>query len=158
VASAIDASSQQTSGEAEVVLLQTQDELLVGVGSDHTDRAHEAVDVDESKAMCAKPIGGVVWRYADVAPHWDELRLRSWTTDDTDRRLYQEGTLAEFLTVGALLGELRDSGFPDLRGTVVFGGTLPTLSGLSYGKRFESELHDPVLGRSISCTYDVSVP
>jgi hypothetical protein len=158
VTSTLRASGPETSGEVEVTLLHADDGLLVGIGSDHTDRAHEAIDVDESKGMCAKPIGSSVWRYEDVAAHWDELVLRSWTTETTGRRIYQEGTLASFLTVDALLHELYQAGFADLRDTVVFGGTLPTRSGLSYGSRFECQLTDPVLGRSITCAYDVVVP
>ncbi len=89
---------------------------------------------------------------------WDELELRSWTTEGIDRRLYQEGTLAEFLPVDELQDELRDAGFDDRGGTVVFGGTLPTLGGLAFGQRFEIELRDPVLDRSISWSYLVSGP
>jgi hypothetical protein len=152
----VQASGAQTSGEAEFVLLPSQDGLLVGVGSDHTDRAHEAVNVDESKAMCPKPIARQVWRYDEVSAHWDRLELRSWVTDTGGRRLYQEGRLEALLSVGALLVELAAAGYVDLAGLAVFGGTLPTHGGLVYGHRFEVELHDPVLGRRLGCTYDVA--
>jgi hypothetical protein len=155
---AIDASGPETSGEVEVVLVHTDGEMLVGVGSDHTDRAHEAIDIDNAKKMCSKPVAPKVWRHGDVAGHWDELELRSWTTDGAGRRLYQEGTLAEFLPVDALLDELRDAGFDHGAGTVVFGGTLPTRGGLSFGQRFEMELRDPVLDRSVASSYVVAVP
>ena len=157
VTDTVEAGGPETSGEVEVVLFHSGDDLLVGVGSDHTDRAHEAVDVAESKARCAKPVAPVVWRYRDIVWHWDELELRSWTTDDEGRRLYQEGTLAEFLPVTGLLDELGEAGFADLADTVVFGGTLPTLGGLACGHRFEFELRDPVLDRSISADYAVRV-
>jgi hypothetical protein len=154
---AIEVSGSETSGEVEVVLVQGDEELLVGVGSDHTDRAHEAIDIDEAKQMCSKPVARQVWRHGDVAGHWDQLELRSWTTDGADRRLYQEGTLAEFLPVDALLDELRDAGFDHRAGTVVFGGTLPTRGGLSFGQRFEMELRDPILDRSVASSYAVAV-
>ncbi len=32
------------------------DELFVGVGSDHTDRKAETINVSLSKQMCAKPV------------------------------------------------------------------------------------------------------
>lgn len=149
------ASGPETSGEVEVVLLQSAIGLLVGVGSDHTDRAHEAIDVDESKGMCAKPISRHVWRYEDVASHWDHLELRSWTTAGSERVLYQEGSLAAFLTVETLISELAAAGYPDLNRTVVFGGTLPCIDGLSCGERFDIELRDPVLGRALSWAYNV---
>jgi hypothetical protein len=155
---AIEVSGTETSGEVEVVLVQGDEALLVGVGSDHTDRAQEAIDIDQAKGMCSKPVARGVWRHSDVAGHWDQLELRSWTTDGADRRLYQEGTLAEFLPVDALLDELRDAGFDHRAGTVVFGGTLPTRGGLSFGQRFEMELRDPVLERSVASSYVVAVP
>jgi Protein of unknown function (DUF2848) len=158
VTDAVTASGPRTSGEVEVVLVRSHAELLVGVGSDHTDRAWEATDVDEAKRRCPKPVAPRMWRYEDVADHWDELELRSWTTGAGDRQLYQEGTLAELLAVDGLLAELRGAGFDNIAGTVVFGGTVPTLGGLACGERFEIELGDPVLGRSISWGYAVHVP
>lgn len=155
VADVVVASGPQTSGEVEVVLLLTDREFLVGVGSDHTDRAHEAIDVAESKAMCAKPLAPAVWCYRDVVAHWETLELRSWTSDGTGRRPYQEGTLGEFLPVDALLDELAEAGHEERAGTVIFGGTLPTLGGVAYGDRFEFELRDPILDRSISGGYGV---
>lgn len=157
VTDAIEASGPETSGEIEVVFFRGDEGLLVGVGSDHTDRACEAIDIDESKRRCPKLVAPLVWRHRDVTGHWDELELRSWTTEGNDRRLYQEGTLAEFLPVDELFDELRDTGFDDRGGTVVFGGTLPTLAGLVFGQRFEIELRDPVLDRSISWSYLVAV-
>ena len=38
---------------------------------------------------------------------------------------------------------------------LIFGGTLPTIGGFNFGQRFEVELHDPVLDRSLTCAYDV---
>lgn len=153
--SRVQVTGTETSGEAEFFLLLTPEGVLVGAGSDHTDRAHEAVNVDESKAMCPKPIARQVWPYAEVSPHWDRLELRSWVTDAAGRRLYQEGPLEALLPVGALLEELASAGHVDLAGHAVFGGTLPTHGGLVYGHHFEVELHDPVLGRSLTCAYDV---
>ena len=54
---AIDVVGAHSSGEVEVVLIQTaSDGLLVGIGSDHTDRRVESYDVAVSKQMCAKPV------------------------------------------------------------------------------------------------------
>jgi hypothetical protein len=66
-----------SSGEVEFVLAQFDGELWVGVGSDHTDRKAETYNVTVSKQMCEKPIAAEFWAYADVAPHWDQLVMRS---------------------------------------------------------------------------------
>jgi hypothetical protein len=155
---ALRVSGPETSGEAELYLLPTPEGLLVGVGSDHTDRAHEAIDVDESKRMCPKAVSGEVWRYEDLKDHWDQVEIRSWVTDGGQRQLYQEGRLDVFLAVDDLLNELRAAGHADLDETIVFGGTLPTHGGVVYGERFEVELRDPVLNRRLTCGYDVLVP
>ena len=154
--SAVTVNGSQTSGEAEVYLVPLPDGLLVGVGSDHTDRAHEAIDVNESKALCPKPVSRSVWRYEDVRDHWDRLELRSWMTESDTRRLYQEGRLEALLGVDALLAELKAAGHGDLVGHAVFGGTLPALGGLAFGRRFEVELFDPVLDRRLGCAYDIA--
>src|SRR5262249_12497441 len=56
-------SGAETSGEVEFFLVPTPDGLLVGVGSDHTDRHHEAIDVAESKTLCSKVLSRHVWRH-----------------------------------------------------------------------------------------------
>src|SRR5476651_63057 len=54
----IDVVGAHSSGEVEVVLIQSaRDGLLVGIGSDHTDRRVESYDVAVSKQVCAKPVG-----------------------------------------------------------------------------------------------------
>ncbi|MBT7957142.1 MAG: DUF2848 family protein, partial [Rhodospirillaceae bacterium] len=57
---------EDTSGEAEFVLLGTADGMLVGVGSDHTDRKVEAYSIAVSKQMCPKVMAPEVWKYEDV--------------------------------------------------------------------------------------------
>ena len=148
-------SGAETSGEAEFVLLTTAGERLVTVGSDHTDRALERIDVDRSKAACPKVVSREAWRYEDVADHWDALEIRSWSTRDGARRLYQEGTLGGFMEVDRLIRELADMGQPDAEGRALFGGTLPLRGEFEYGERFEAELRDPVLGRALSVGYAV---
>jgi len=144
-----------TSGEAEFVLVPSPHGLLVGVGSDHTDRAHEAIDVAESKARCGKVMSVEVWPLHALEAHWDRLELRAWTSDGHERRLYQEGCLASLLEPASLLQEVERAGLPTTAGALIFGGTLPTLGGFAFGRRFEAELHDPVLGRRLHCAYNV---
>lgn len=148
-------SGPKTSGEAEFCLFVHEGRVLVGVGSDHTDRQHETVDVTESKAMCPKPVSSTVWDLADVEDHWDVLELRSWITDQRGRRIYQDGKVDSMMTVPDLLAALRDAGYADLNDRLVFGGTLPTAEGFVFGTRFEVELRDPVLNRTLSHGYDI---
>jgi hypothetical protein len=143
-----------SSGEAEFFVLHSPLGVLVGVGSDHTDREHEAIDVAASKARCGKVISRHVWRLSDVATHWDALELRAWTTDDQGRHLYQSGRLDALLGVPDLLAEVEAAGIVAAR-KLIFGGTLPTIGGFNFGQRFEVELHDPVLDRRLTCAYDV---
>ncbi|HTE86823.1 MAG TPA: DUF2848 family protein [Dehalococcoidia bacterium] len=154
-AAAIEVSGPDTSGEVEVCLVPLGKELLVGLGSDHTDRKQEAVDIGESKTLCQKPVSRTFWRYDDVRDHWDTIEIRSWAFAGATRQLYQEGTLHEFMCVDDLLDELKRLGHADLDGRYIFGGTIPTLGGLVCGGRFEAELRDPVLDRTLTCAYDV---
>src|SRR5215213_8743270 len=52
--------------------------MWIGVGSDHTDRKVETIGVTLSKQMCAKPVSARLWRYDEVAPHFEKLLLRSF--------------------------------------------------------------------------------
>jgi hypothetical protein len=152
----IDVVGTHSSGEVEVVLIQTaSDGLLVGIGSDHTDRRVESYDVAVSKQMCAKPVSAALWRYADVASHWDSLIARSWRIDgDAGQELYQEGTLARLLHPQDLI----ERGFGAAHmppGSVMFCGTQAVLGELSASAGYALELHDPVLGRSLRHRYMV---
>jgi Protein of unknown function (DUF2848) len=152
----IDVVGAHSSGEVEVVLIQTaSDGLLVGIGSDHTDRRVQSYDVTVSKQMCAKPVSATLWRYADIAPHWDSLIARSWRIDgDPDRMLYQEGTLARLLHPEELIERgFGAGGMPP--GSAMFCGTQAVLGNLSASAGYELELHDPVLGRSLRHRYMV---
>jgi hypothetical protein len=155
VADKLVVATSETSGEAEFVLLPSPDGWLVGVGSDHTDRAHEVIDVAESKAMCGKVVSREVWRLRVLEQHWDELELRAWSTDGQGRRIYQEGRLQTLLTPSQLLEEVQHAGLTTAR-SLVFSGTLPTIGGLACGNYFEVELYDPVLDRRLRCAYTIS--
>ena len=63
----------RTSGEAEWALVVggSADDLLVTAACDHTDRALEVHGVAWSKQSAPDVIGGLAWRWADVA---DRLR------------------------------------------------------------------------------------
>ena len=71
-----------SSGEVETFVFMHEGELCVSLTSDHTDRKLETVSVALSKHVCAKPVGRVAWRFADLAAHWDELEIHSTITED----------------------------------------------------------------------------
>ena len=143
-----------SSGEVEFVLIGWQGRILVGLGSDHTDRKVEAYSVTVSKQMCDKVMAPVLWELKDVIGHWDQMILRSWAWIDGERVLYQEGTLDGMLPVKDLIE--RGFGGKDLPdGCAMFGGTFAAKGGIRPADRFEYELEDPVLKRSIRHAYDV---
>lgn len=154
-ASAIQVLGTASSGEVEFFLLALEDGLWVGVGSDHTDRKVEAYDIAVSKQMCAKPIGAELWRFEDVADHWDELILRSSLRDGEDRQSYQEGTVANMLSPDALIQIYSPQTKVLEPGTLMFCGTLAVKGAVRPAQAFEAELFDPVRGRRITCNYRV---
>ncbi len=153
--SAIEVIGGDSSGEVEPVVIRHDGKLYVGVGSDHTDRKLETHGVALSKQICDKPIAATVWPYEEVAGHWDSLVLRSYATIDGQRVLYQEGGTAALIHIQELMDGCRAGGLADE--TVMFGGTIPAIGGIRPASRFEGELHDPVLGRTIKFGYDIKI-
>ena len=105
--------------------------------------------------MCAKPIAATAWRYEDVRPHWDQLMLRSDVRHGGERQLYQEGFVATMRPPEELI-KLYTGGGTLPAGTAMFCGTLAVHGNIAFADRFEMELNDPVLGRTISHAYTIS--
>jgi hypothetical protein len=135
-----------TSGEVEFVLIRTNDDLRVAVGSDHTDRKAETISVTLSKQLCAKPVSRESWAYAEVKPHWEQLVLRAWA----DGELYQEGPVSAMRTPEDLMAR-----HPMQTGSAMFGGTLAAKGGIRPAARFRMELEDPVLERRLRHEYAI---
>jgi hypothetical protein len=147
-ASRIECSGNDSSGEVEFVLFGAAGRVYVGVGSDHTDRKVETYSVTVSKQMCDKPLAGVVWPLDEVISHWDDIVLRSFARIGGERVLYQEGRLDGMLPVADLVQRgFGGAGLPD--GCAMFGGTFAAKGGIRSASRFEFEIGDPVLRRSI---------
>lgn len=144
-----------TSGEVECLLVSRDDGLWVGLASDHTDRALERTSVAKSKQVCHKPVASALWHFSDVEPHWDRLELRSFIDVDGRREPYQAGTAAAMLPPQLLMKDLIARGGSFGPGTAMFCGTLASLSAIRPSPRFEMELHDPVLGRTLRHAYRV---
>ena len=152
----IEVCGSDSSGEVEFVLIGWQGRVFVGLGSDHTDRKVESYGVTVSKQMCDKPVAPVLWELEEVAAHWDSLILRSYAWIKGKRELYQEGELDAMLPVGELIRRgFEDGKLPD--GCAMFGGTFAAKGGIRPADRFEFELEDPVLKRTIRHAYDVIV-
>jgi len=143
-----------TSGEAEPVVIAHGGKLWLTVGSDHTDRKAETMGIALSKQLCAKPVGRDAWLLDDVVAHWDQLRLRAFATIDGRRVTYQEGTLAG-MRMPADLAARYGKALAD--GTMMFCGTLAAIGGIRPASRFEIELEDPVLNRTLKHAYDIDV-
>ena len=157
-----------TSGEVEPVIVALGDQLCLTVGSDHTDRKAETQGIALSKQLCPKPVGRDLWPLEEIAHHWDKLKLRSFATIEGERVAYQEGTLAGMRPPADLIARFGTSKFgksharlqpkpslpPD---SVMFCGTLAAIGGIRPATRFEMELEDPVLGRSMKHAYDIAV-
>ena len=144
----IQVSGPDTSGEVEFVLIRTNADLCVAVGSDHTDRKAETIGVSLSKQLCAKPVSRESWRYDEVKPHWERLVLRAWA----DGELYQEGSVAAMRSPEDLMGR-----YPLQPGYAMFCGTLAAKGGIRPAKRFRMELEDPVLKRKLGHEYAIQV-
>jgi hypothetical protein len=148
----IQVSGDESSGEVEFVIFNLEDGLWVGLGSDHTDRKAESINVSLSKQMCHTPVAGAVWRFDDVADHWDDLILRSWAIENGQRSLYQEGSVTTMRHPDDLFE--RYGGLAPH--CAMFGGTLAAEGGIRPADAFEMELEDPILGRKINHRYAVT--
>src|SRR5437867_2433898 len=146
----IDVVGHTSSGEVEPVIVSTTEGLWLGVGSDHTDREVETIGITISKQLCAKPVARSLWRFDDVESHWDELIVRSWVTCDGKRRLYQEGALVKMRRPMDLVRLYGGEGYSLPAGTVMFCGTLAVHGEIGPAERFEMEIEDPVLNRTIT--------
>ena len=156
-ATEIEVVGPHSSGEVEFVLLQHGGRMWVGVGSDHTDREVEAYGVTVSKQMCDKPMAPVFWAFDDVAPHWDKLTLRAHVLENGERKIYQEGSVAAMLAPLDLIGRYLGAGDRLPESTMMFCGTLAARGGVRPTERFEFEIEDPVLARSIARAYSVRI-
>jgi hypothetical protein len=126
-ADSIAVGGEQTSGEVEPVLFRHEGRFYVGLGSDHTARDLEGVDIALSKAACPKVVGTEVIAYDDAVP------------------------IPELLALMEARGEVVEDG------TVVFLGTLSLLaSSFVYSDRWAFEMALPD-GTTLTCSYDVGV-
>jgi 2-keto-4-pentenoate hydratase/2-oxohepta-3-ene-1,7-dioic acid hydratase in catechol pathway len=147
----VPAQHDRTSGEAEWALVVTDDDVLLTVACDHTDRALEVHGVAWSKQAAPDVLGAKAWRLSEVEDRLDAIELTAWA----DGVEIQRGTLAELLTPAYWVDVLRAR---DLLkpGTVLLSGTIPMHEGVNqFAKSWRVELHDPATGDRIACDYTV---
>jgi hypothetical protein len=141
-----------TSGEVEPVIVALNDGLWIGLGSDHTDRKAETMGIALSKQLCGKVMASALWKFEDIAPHWDSILIRSHVTIDGERTLYQEGPLALMRDPVDLMTRY---GRAFGANTIIMCGTIGAKGGIRPASRFDMELEDPVMKRRITHGYDV---
>lgn len=151
----IEVQTQQTSGEVEYVLFINENIEYITVGSDHTDREIEKIDIKKSKQMYPKIIPPIVWKYDDVKDHWDELILVSKQWINGEEILYQNSSIKALITPSELLKIINDYGL-SCKNLIVFSGTIPTITNkLMFGEKFRMEIIDPLLNRHILYEYNI---
>lgn len=172
----IEVQGPQTTGEVEVVAIVDRRDVLISVGSDHVDRTVEIMWTDalgkvydsaKSKQMAPAVVAKDAWRYEDVKPHWDQLNVKCYVIVDGRKIPYQDFSMSTLVDL-----EYHFKTVPWLKedGVVLFCGsarTLPTVPpdiyqvyqrpnpNLKFPSKFELELHDPALKRTITHYYDV---
>jgi len=147
---------RETSGEVEFVLLVYSQGLGVGLGSDHTDRELERLDILKSKQACPTVLSRTLWNFDEIKGHWDQIEMRSWATRRGKRVLYQESTLATILPPGDLIRLVERKVQGSLEGIAIYSGTLPLKTEkIIFADRFEGELYDPVLKKKLVLNYAV---
>ncbi len=154
----IEVYGDKCSGEVEYVLLvKDPGEVYVGLGSDHTDRFLEEVDIPRAKQICPNIMCPGVWSLDEVAAHWDDLMMASSVTIDGEAIRYQEGRLGLLLNPAELMDFVQGKLGGPLQDTVIFSGTMGMLGGeFLYGERFSAELVDSHLDRRLGIDYQVN--
>ena len=137
----ITVAGSQSSGEAEIVLVGDGDEVFVTLGSDHTDRVLEAVDIAASKAVCPKPVATSGWPAAAVSSRWEDLTLSSRIDGGV---VYQDGSAGANLPPLELVASIPWAGRRP-RCFVAFTGTVPVIGDIRPSSSFAAELAGPGL-------------
>lgn len=153
----IEVLGEKTSGEAEFVILSTNNDLYVAVGSDHTDRELEKHSIPMSKQICPNVISKQLWYYSSLKGHWDTIELKSWVKLNGERKLYQDGKLSELLRVEDLLDEVRKRVTDNsTKNMIIYSGTIPiAFDHIIFSDYFEVKLIDKTRGQTLTCKYTI---
>ncbi|MBS4178764.1 DUF2848 family protein [Lederbergia citrea] len=147
----------ESSGEAEIVLVfgDSDDDVYITVGSDHTDRSLETIDINQSKQICDKPLAQKAWKLNDVIDHWDDLILTSQVYIDGEWQDYQRAKIYEIIPLDEIISFLKKKNALK-KNSVVFSGTVPLLEGFKYGSGFKMAFIDEVRNDEIHAEYAIT--
>ncbi len=137
----ITVAGSESSGEVEIVVVVDGDEAFVTVGSDHTDRVLEAVDIVASKGVCPKPVATSGWPAAAVSGRWEDLTLSSRIDGGV---VYQDGSAGSNLPPLELVAAIPWAG-PRPRCFAAFTGTVPVIGDIRPSSSFAATLAGPGL-------------
>lgn len=152
----IQVEGHETSGEVEYVLLVDGNRVYVAVGSDHTDRELERINILKSKQVSPAILSRNLWNYKEIKDNWDQIEIRSWVLREGKRTLYQDSTLGTILPPEELICLVQQQVKGSLKGIAIFSGTPPLVTEkIVFTDRFEGELLDPVLKRKITIGYSI---
>jgi len=154
----IEVYGEETSGEIEYVLFVKDDkEIYVGIGSDHTDRKLEELDIPRAKQITPNLISPVVWDLKDVVDHWDDLSMECSVKKGDDTLLYQKGTLGLLMSPSELMEFVSQKVEGSLNNTAIFSGTVKMeTDDFVFANTFSGLLADPTLDRSIGFSYTIN--
>lgn len=152
-AATIEVPSAATSGEIELALVVDGGDVYLTIGSDHTCREAEAIDIRLSKLICPTPLAAVGWRWDSVADRWSDLILASHIEVDGTAEHYQQATAGGNRPPIELLEGIPWSG-PAPRRYVLLCGTVPAIGGIRTADRFTGTVTDPS-GRTLELDYRI---
>ncbi len=155
--SVIEVYGSETSGEVEYVLcVVNEDEVYVGLGSDHTDRHLEETDIPRSKQICPNLMSRTVWPLVELEDHWDDLLMSARAVEHGKEIPYQEGRLGLLLNPAELMAFVKSKIPGPLEDLVIFSGTMGMLTGeFVFGEKFLAKLIDEKLNRRLEISYDI---
>ncbi|ABG94821.1 conserved hypothetical protein [Rhodococcus jostii RHA1] len=145
----------RTSGEAEWAMVITDDDVLLTVACDHTDRDLEVHSVAWSKNAAPDVLGTRAWRLSEIADRLDDITLTAWVGqgDGEPSTLIQTGTLADLLAPKYWLDVLGEQGLYK-PGTVLVSGTISMRHGVNqFADAWKVALRDPATADELTCSY-----
>ncbi len=153
----IDVYGEETTGEIEYVLfIKNEKEIYVGIGSDHTDRKLEELDIPRAKQITPNLISPVVWELSELIDHWDDLSMECSVQQGNKTILYQKGGLGLLMSPKELMEFVSQEIEGPLDNSVIFSGTVKMeTDDFVFTDIFSGLLVDPTLNRSIGFNYTI---